>query len=272
MVKKIIKTFIQILTWLLFALLLFAVYGKVQMMVFKQNYTTFFGYTMFQVASGSMEPTLKIDDVILVKVGKSFEKDDIISFPHKGAIITHRVIDIDGDNITVRGDANNTVDEPIDRNIVIGKVVKVFPELKIWQQTLSDPKILVSLFLTLLLFDFAFSYKKSEKGTEEKKEIKKEKLKEEVKEEKPNKDVIEADELLTLTSKLRLEELNDILRKNDVKKLNHEDSIKFQELKDLNLEKTRELVFADYKKDKISEYTIRLDLKAIQKKISKKMK
>ena len=275
-IKKCIKKFIQIATWLLFVLLLFAIYSKVQMIVFKQSYSTLFGYSMFQVASGSMEPVLSVDDVILVKVGEEFKVDDIITYTHEGAIITHRVLAIDGDYITVKGDSNNTIDAPVNKENIVGKVVKTFPELKIWQKIFTDPKILVSLFLTLLLFDNAFSYKKKDKKKQSKEEVKhpeKEEIIKEVKEvSKSKKDIIDNEELLTLTTQIDLTELNDILRKDDNKELNHDISKNFQELKKLNLENTREFVFTEMKEDKINEYTIRLDLRALQKNISKKVK
>ena len=274
-VKKIIKKLIQIATWLLFILLLFAVYSKIQMIIFKQNYSTLFGYSMFQVASGSMEPALSIDDVILVKVGDDFKIDDIISYTNGEAIITHRVLAIDGEYITVKGDANNTIDDPVKKEIIIGKVIKVFPELKIWQKIFTDPKILVALFLTLLLFDNAFSYKKDTKKTSEKKmenEPAKDKNNDIVEKKEIKKDIIETEELLTLTTQIDLTELTEILKRDDNKKINHETSKNFQELKKLNLEKTKEFTFTELREDKINEYTIRLDLRAIQKNISKKVK
>ena len=74
------------------------------------------------------------------------------------SIITHRILYIDGDLLTVKGDNNNTIDTPINKNIVIGKVIKVFPKLKIWQDVFSDYRVIALLFITLVLFDVAISY------------------------------------------------------------------------------------------------------------------
>ncbi len=103
----------------LFVFLIIAIYGKVSILISSNPYPNYFGYTIFQVASGSMEPTLYKDDVILVKIGSNdYKKDDIISYLKDGSIITHRILYIDGDLLTVKGDNNNTIDTPINKNSI----------------------------------------------------------------------------------------------------------------------------------------------------------
>jgi len=271
--KLFLKIIIQIMTLILFALLIVAIYGKAQMLLFKQEYASMFGYTMFQVASGSMEPALSINDVIVVKINDDIEVNDIISFVDKGTIITHRVLSINENSVTVKGDANNTIDMPIDRSVVIGKVIKVYPELKIWQDVLSDPKILVVLFITLLSFDFAFSYKKKDEKVKNKLE-KSENVKV-IQIQKPVKDVIEDEDLLALTRQLDLTEIQEILEKDQMKGFAEEERkalyntllhLKKEDIEAFVLPKLKE------KEKNIEEYTLRLDLKAIQKQILKKMK
>jgi len=282
-VKKIMKIIIQSLTVVLFALLILAIYCKVQMLVQKQDFVTIFGYTIFQVASGSMEPELYVDDVILVKVSKDIEVNDVISYLDDDAIITHRVISIDGDFLTTKGDANNTLDANVPKDAIIGKVVSVYPELKIWQDILSDPKILVSLFVTLLLFDFAFSYKKKDdlKLAEQMKNKKdlstKEKyVKPSVDQIQENKnDVIGSEELLELTRRLDLKELRSILEKENMQNLEEQEkedlyktlvTLKKSDIEEFVLPKLQE------KSANVEEYTLRLDLNEIQKLIANKMK
>ena len=110
-----------------------------------------------------MEPTLYVNDVILVKITQDdIGVNDIITYGKDKEIITHRVLHIDNNVLTVKGDNNNTIDAPITKDIIIGKVVKVFPKLSIWQKIVTEPKILIAIFITLLLFDFAISYKGKE--------------------------------------------------------------------------------------------------------------
>jgi len=302
-IKKGLKILLQIATGILFCFLLLAIYGKIQMIIFKQNYATFFGYTMFQVASASMEPALSINDVILVKTGDQFEVDDIISFIADDTIITHRVLSINGDSIVVKGDANNTIDSPIDRSAVIGRVTKVYKELKIWQDIFTDSKTLLFLFLTLLAFDFAFSYKKKENKKIKEKESKEKEIVEEPKEkiikekkiktddtikitqikseekttkddsvkitqiqteEQKVKDVIDSEELLALTQLIDLDEIYQILERES----------STENLKSLQeeLKNFEENDLDKIKETDIDEYTLRLDLKEIHNQIAKKIK
>lgn len=92
-----------------------------------------FGNYVFKVASGSMVPTIKVGDYILVKKTTNFQKGDIITYKTKDNNITHRIIIINDDGtIVTKGDANNTEDKPIKKNQVVGvykrklKVFKIF--------------------------------------------------------------------------------------------------------------------------------------------------
>ena len=262
--KKALKWIVNILSVLLLLLLVLAVYGKATTVFGRKSYPNYFGYTFFSVASGSMEPTLYINDVILVKIGnEDLVKDDIITFVNqKDEIITHRVLSIDGNSITVKGDNNNTIDAPINRDQVIGKTVKIFPKLSVWQKIFSEPKILIVLFITLLLFDFAISYKgkgnessnKKEKKSsidKLKKKEKKPEKKEEIKIEQintPTEDKLKKEELLELTRTIDIEQIQDIIKEN-------------QEKTEENNEDENEV-----------DYTVRLDLSEIQKNIRNNVK
>ena len=77
--KKILKCLVNGLSILLLVLLALVVYGRATVIFGSNTYPNYFGYTFFSVASGSMEPTLYIDDVILVKINnKDIKEKDII--------------------------------------------------------------------------------------------------------------------------------------------------------------------------------------------------
>ena len=289
--KKIIKIIVNVFTVILLLLLGLVIYGKAVLTFTDNMYPNYFGYTFFEVVSGSMEPTLHINDVILVKVtNKNLKEKDIIAFNDEDAVITHRILFINGDVITVKGDNNDVVDKPITKEQVIGKVVKVYPELGIWKKVLTEPKILFGIFITLLLFDFALSYNGKEKKKKDKKEKNKEEeilvkeipnndikvekdLVEEKKEEKKDK-VIESESLLALTRKINIDEINSLLEgteykleKKEIKNIKKEIS-KVEE----NKNNVEDVPMFSEKERKALEYTMRLDLNEIQKKIKSKVK
>lgn len=287
--KKITRVVVNVFTCLLLFVLVLVIYGKLVMTFGENKYPNYFGYTFFEVASGSMEPALHINDVVLVKITReNLNKGNIIAFQTDKAIITHRILFIDGNIITVKGDHNNVVDKPITYSQVIGKVVKVFPELGIWKKVLTDPKILFAIFVTLLLFDFALSYSSKETKKIEKmldldegkpiaslvssEQIKKEEIKNEEKQEKRK--VIESEKLLELTRKIDIDEINKLLEGTEYKLEKKEINNIKKEINRIeeNKEKKEEIVpKLNENERKVLEYTLRLDLNKIQKNIDSKI-
>lgn len=263
--KKVTKWLLNILTAVLLVLLILVIYGKVTTLS-KNSYPNYFGYTFFEVASGSMEPTLHIDDVILVKITRdNIKKGDIVAFLQDDAIITHRVVYIDGEILTVKGDNNNTIDSPIVITSVIGKVVKIYPQLGVWKKVLAEPKILIFIFVTLLLFDFALSYDgKKTRKVKEQKEVIEEMVSIQVPKEKNNN---ANEELLSLTRKIDLDEINQLLEESDSKST----SLEMNRVKEELTEKPKEVEEKPKEKKEI-DYTVRLDLNEIHKKVDERMR
>lgn len=283
--KRIIKIIVNIFTWFLLLLLVLVIYGKLVVTFGKNAYPDYFGYTFFEVASGSMKPTLKINDVILVKIGNDdLKKGDIIAFQENNAIITHRIIFIEDRILTVKGDNNSVVDKPIAAEQVIGKIVKVFPKLGIWKRVITEPKILLGIFVTLLLFDLALSYNGKAlikaKGSKKTKEVETDnkpiavEVKSDVPEKKTDKKkVVEAEELLELTRKIDIDEINKLLEGTEFKLEKKEiNNIKREINKTMSSKDNKVSPKLSEKEKKVIEYTMRLDLNEIQKKINSKVK
>lgn len=101
----------------------------VQKFVLKKRNVDLFGYTPFIISSGSMQPSLRVYDIVVVKKISENEisvGDIITFFDADGAIVTHRVAAIlseDGKTYyTTKGDANNVVDpEPTVYENIIGR-------------------------------------------------------------------------------------------------------------------------------------------------------
>lgn len=157
--KLVLKITYGIVTFILVSILLVIIYNFVSLKIFKNKYTNFFGYTIFEIASGSMNPTLEEKDIVLVKIDKNVNENDIITYKKKNTFITHRLIKKQVDYYICRGDANNTNDDPIKETEILGKVVKVFPKLGVWKNVFSTPKVIISIVITVILFELAFTYK-----------------------------------------------------------------------------------------------------------------
>lgn len=169
-----IKTITNIILTILTIAVLIMLYSFISLSLLKKDYVNFWGYTAFEVASGSMAETINIDDLVIVKVNAKYKVGDIITYKHENDFITHRIIKIDSQTklITAKGDANNVEDNNINPNQVVGKVIKIIPDLGVWKKVLMTPKVLILAFLTLVLFNFAFAYNK--KGPKKEKITKKE--------------------------------------------------------------------------------------------------
>lgn len=137
--------------------LIFASYNFIQINVLNKNYTNIFGYSYFEIISGSMEDEISINDYVFVKLTNDVKKEDVISFIDKDVVVTHRVVEINGDELITKGDANNANDEPIKKNQIIGKVIFVGKRFGFFVKVITEPIVFISFFVTILLFSAAFS-------------------------------------------------------------------------------------------------------------------
>lgn len=129
-----------------------------QVKIQKKDYANLFGYSLFEVATGSMSPTIEVGDVVITKLTKEVNANDIIVYMDGKNIITHRLIEKNGDKIITRGDANNSEDKPIEEKMIIGEVVKIIPQLGTWQQILSSPEVLVLIVILILILSVIYAY------------------------------------------------------------------------------------------------------------------
>ncbi len=134
-----------------------------------------FGVGTAVVLSGSMEPSLSVNDIIVVRASESYNINDIVVYENGREMVVHRIIEQNGDTLTTKGDANNTADEPIGTDAVKGKVVLSIPYVGIAVKALRSPVGAIVIILTaILLTEGSFRRKK------ESDEAQIEKIKEEI--------------------------------------------------------------------------------------------
>ena len=177
----------------------FIIYNFVSIFVLKQNYVNYFGYTYFNVGSGSMHPTIESDDIVIVKMGDIYKLNDIVTFPFQNSFITHRVVEIRDKLLITKGDANYIKDVPVNSDDVIGKVVFIWKKGGIVRKVLLAPRVLITFVITLFLVAITYSYDKDlfkkyrmrrlskKKIRDYKREIREKKKKEKLKKDKSKK-------------------------------------------------------------------------------------
>lgn len=78
---------------------------------------------IYKVETGSMEYKIHVGDYILLCKSNKYNVDDVVTYRKNDYFITHRIIKIENDKVTTKGDANNMEDAQIDINQIEGKVV-----------------------------------------------------------------------------------------------------------------------------------------------------
>lgn len=155
-IKKII---INLIIFILSIIAIFAVWGFIQLDVQKREYINIFGYSVLSTETGSMSPTIEKGDIVIIKIGDEIKEKDIITYKKENVLITHRIIKINQGEITARGDYNNTDDEPINKEDVIGKVVFIINNVEIWKKVFTDVHVIIPVTITIILFIILVSYK-----------------------------------------------------------------------------------------------------------------
>lgn len=167
-ILKIIKDIIiNLIIFILGIIAILAIWTSIQLNVQKKEYANIFGYSIFSTETGSMSPTMEIGDVVIVKIGEQVQEKDIITYKKDNSFITHRIVKIEGNSIIAKGDNNNTQDEEITQDAVVGKVVFVINNIEIWKNVLSDMNVIIPIIITVILLVILICYKEKNEPNKE---------------------------------------------------------------------------------------------------------
>ncbi len=169
-IGNIIGYILDLLLILITILIIIVIYYITQIKILKNEYANIFGYTFFEVATGSMSNTIEIGDVVIVKVTKDVEKNEIIVYKDGNNFVTHRLIENNGEKLVAKGDANNSEDKPITKEQILGRVICIIPKLGIWRKIFLSPEIigLILVFMVLLGIVLQITSNNSDKVEEKK--------------------------------------------------------------------------------------------------------
>ena len=134
-----------------------------------------FGIGAATVTSGSMEPTLHVNDLVFVRQADGVNVGDVVVFQNGPSLVVHRVVSLsegeaqgEGEVATMvtRGDANSANDEPVPLSAVKGVVAFSLPVVGGLAQALRTPVgMLVVLLVVVALVER--SYRAADKNYEQ---------------------------------------------------------------------------------------------------------
>ena len=153
------KVIVDLIIFVLCVIAIIVIWGFVQLNVQKKDYINIFGYSVFSTETGSMSPTMEKGDIVIIKIGDEIREKDIITYKKENVFITHRIEKINEDYIIAKGDRNNTEDEPIKKDDIIGRVVFIINDVEVWKKVFTDINVIIPICITVILFILLVSYK-----------------------------------------------------------------------------------------------------------------
>lgn len=133
-----------------------------------------FGFGAAVVLSGSMEPALSVDDLIFVRAQDSYKVGDVVVFQSGSMLVVHRIMEINGDLVVTKGDANNTDDGEMELSLIKGRVTGHLDNMGGLVRLMKSPVVSIGL-LAVAIFLLERSYRKEkQQGDDEMDKIKEE--------------------------------------------------------------------------------------------------
>lgn len=158
---------VKILVWfLLLVLLTFNVYSFVMIKVLGNELAVIGGKALVEVISGSMEPTIKVGDMIIIDTeAQDFKEKDIITFKDEaGSFVTHRIMEVKEEGFVTKGDNNDSLDRDLVREEnIVGRYCFKIAGLGIFISALKNPITFVIIMLIGVILCFLSSTDKDGK-------------------------------------------------------------------------------------------------------------
>lgn len=161
-IKKIGKILSGIFTGLLAVILAVNLYTIAARYITGTPQPAVFGWSWAVIISGSMEPEILVDDLIIVHAEDAYGVGDVITYESGRSVITHRIIDQTAEGFITKGDNNNTQDlEPVPQDAVVGKVRHVIPGVGRYIEFMRSPLgMLCIVLLGVVMIELPYLRKK----------------------------------------------------------------------------------------------------------------
>lgn len=121
-----------------------------------------FGVGAGVVLSGSMEPELSVNDLILVRRADAYTVGDVVVYRTGKMPVVHRIVSVNDKSVVTKGDSNNAADAPISPSDIDGKVVGSVPKAGLVVDFLRTPLgAVIILGAAFLLLELSFRKERS---------------------------------------------------------------------------------------------------------------
>lgn len=127
---------------------------------------TFWGWKPLVVISGSMEPTLTVGGILYYHEEsiQDFDTGDVLVYKIPEHNISHRIVEIKDDGFITKGDANNSIDEKVNYDQVLGKGTNwSIPYIGWYADFIYNHKYILFISVALIVIDMANDYYKDHK-------------------------------------------------------------------------------------------------------------
>lgn len=147
---KLLRILQTLVTALLVLLLASNLYVLAAQRLFHVSDPSVLGVRTAVVLTGSMEPSIRANDLVVVRRQASYSVGDVVMFRSGASTVTHRITQVTPEGYRTKGDANNTEDAGVTPpEDVLGRVVLTLHGVGAAVQFLKTP--LGALCLVLLI-------------------------------------------------------------------------------------------------------------------------
>ena len=156
------QTIQKIFLIIIIFILLFTLYSK---FILKEELIKLYNTAILVVLTGSMEPTIKSGEMIIIKEQTDYNVDDIVTYKEdRNFFVTHRIINKYENKYETKGDNNNLIDETIDKDQIEGKVIYHSKVCGFFILYLLKPITLIVIIIFFVKEFFGHIYDKGEKN------------------------------------------------------------------------------------------------------------
>ena len=156
------QTIQKIFLIIIIFILLFTLYSK---FILKEELIKLYNTAILVVLTGSMEPTIKSGEMIIIKEQTDYNVDDIVTYKEdRNFFVTHRIINKYENKYETKGDNNNLIDETIDKDQIEGKVIYHSKVCGFFILYLLKPITIIVIIIFFVKEFFGHIYVKGEKN------------------------------------------------------------------------------------------------------------